>query len=88
MACELGEPTVVFPKLALEGVTVKAGCTPLPLKDTTAVAPCEVVTVRFPVTFSEAEGVKVTLRVRLWPADKVRGVVMPVAEKSLAFTAT
>jgi len=88
MVWVLEVPTVTFPKLALAGVMVRAGCRPLPLTATTALAPCELETVMFPVTFSEVVGLKETLRVAFCPAAKVRGVVMPLAAKSLAFTAT
>ena len=45
-------------------------------------------TVIFPVTFSDADGVKVTVIVALCPAAKVRGVVMPLVVKSFALTVT
>ena len=56
--CELGEPTVTSPKLALPGVTVNPGCTPTPLTGITAEAPLELDTVTFPVMFSDAVGWK------------------------------
>jgi hypothetical protein len=42
----------------------------------------------FPVMFSEALGLKVTFIEAFWPAAKVTGKDMPLAVKSLAFTAT
>jgi len=47
---------VTFPKLTLDGVMLDAGCTPFPETAITASAPCELATVMFPVTFSEALG--------------------------------
>lgn len=58
-------PVTTFPKLALPGATVRDGCTPLPVTDTTALGPCEVETVMFPVTFSETMGLNETLNVAL-----------------------
>ena len=82
------DPTVTFPKLALVGVIVIAGCSPDPLTGITAAAPCEVVTVIFPVTFSEAVGLNVTLITALPPAAIVVVFETPLAEKSFAFTLT
>ena len=45
-------------------------------------------TVTFPVTLSEAEGLKVTVRVALCPAAKVVEVVSPLVVKSFALTLT
>jgi hypothetical protein len=83
-----GEPIVTFPKLALAGVIVSAGCMPLPDTVTTAVEPCELDTVMLPVMFSDADGLKTTLIAALWPAPMVSPAAMPLAEKSLAFTVT
>src|SRR5271169_619655 len=52
----------------------------------TALAPCELMTVIFPVIFSEAVGLKATFIAAFWPAAIVTGVVMPLTVKSLAFT--
>jgi hypothetical protein len=62
----------------------------MPLPDTliTALVPCELETVIFPVTFSEAVGLKVTFMGVLCPAAKVIGVVSPLVVKSLALTLT
>ena len=67
---------------------VIAGCSPDPLTGITAAAPCELVTVIFPVTFSEAVGLNVTLITALPPAARVVVLEMPLAEKSFAFTLT
>ena len=84
----LGEPIVTFPKLALDGVIVSAGCMPLPDTVTTAVEPCALITVMLPVMFSDADGLKTTLIAALWPAPMVSPAAMPLDEKSLAFTVT
>lgn len=84
----LGDPTVTFPKLTLAGVIVSAGCTPPPVTVTTALAPCELVTVMFPVTFSDAVGLNVTLIVALCPAPKASPDAIPLAAKSFALTVT
>jgi hypothetical protein len=84
----LGEPTVTFPKLALDGVIVSAGCTPVPDTVRTALEPCELITVMLPVMFSEADGLKTTLIAALWPAPMVSPVASPLVEKSLALTVT
>ena len=52
---------MTFPKLALGGVIVSAGCTPLPDTVTTALEPCELDIVMLPVMFSEADGLNSTL---------------------------
>ena len=88
MGCVLETPTVTFPKLALLGVMVNAGCTPLPETATTAVAPCELDTVTLPVTLSDAVGLKVTFSDVLCPAPRLIGVVMPLAVTFVALTET
>lgn len=55
--------------------------------ETTALEPCELETVTFPVTDSALFGAKVTFIAALIPAPSVKGVVMPLALTSLALTA-
>ena len=86
MVCELGEPMVTFPKLALVGVIVKAGWTALPLTGITADEPLELETVIFPVIFSDAVGLKLTLIAAFWPAFRVSGMLIPETLKSFALT--
>jgi hypothetical protein len=81
-------PSTILPKLKLAGVMLIAGWTPLPDTATTALAPCELDTVIFPVTFSVLVGLKVTFIGVLCPAAKVEGAVIPVAVKFAAFTVT
>ena len=88
MGCVLGEPTVTFPKLALDGVIDSAGCTPVPETGITSLVPCEVATVMLPVTFSEAVGLNDTFMVAPLPAASVTGMVIPLTAKFLAFTVT
>jgi hypothetical protein len=57
--CELVDPTGTLPKLTVVGVKLNPAWTPVPLTATTELAPCELVTVKFPVTFSAAFGLKV-----------------------------
>ncbi len=85
--CVAGEPTITLPKLTLDGVTVMAGCTALPVTGMTVLAPWELETVMFPVIFSETVGLNDMLIEAFCPAANVNGVVMPLVLKSLAFTA-
>lgn len=86
MVCVFAVPTVTFPKLALPGVTVSAAWTALPLTGRTTLLPCELVTVTFPVTVSEAVGLKATFSVAFCPGAKVVGVDMPLIVTSFALT--
>jgi hypothetical protein len=88
MVWELESPTVTFPKLAVPGVIVRAGCSPVPVTPITALAPCEVEIVMFPLTFSEAAGLNETSNVALCPVAKVTGVLKPLEAKFVAFTET
>jgi hypothetical protein len=64
------------------------GCTPLPETEITALAPWELATVIFPVTFSEEAGWNVTFKEALCPAANVSGAVIPLAVISVALTLT
>jgi hypothetical protein len=55
---------------------------------TTALAPDELETVMFPLTCSEAVGLKVTLITAFCPAPRVSGAVIPLTTMSLALTLT
>jgi hypothetical protein len=83
-----GEPTVTFPKLTEEGVRPIAACTPLPVTGMTALVPCVVVTVTFPVTVSDPEGLNVTLIAAFCPGVNVCPLVIPLALTSFALTLT
>lgn len=85
---EAGDPTVTFPKLALDGVTPNAGCRPFPETAITAFVPCALATVIFPVTFSEEIGLNVMFIDVFCPAASVTGVVIPLTLKSFALTLT
>jgi hypothetical protein len=86
MVCVLGEPTVTFPRLALAGIMVKPGWTPVPDTGIVALVPCKLITVMFPVMFSEAVGLKATLMAAFCPDAKMTGAVSPLTAKSFAFT--
>ena len=60
----------------------------MPETVTTALEPCELATVIFPLTLSEAVGLKETLMTALCPAAKASPDAIPVAVKSFAFTVT
>ena len=79
---------MTFPKATLEGVNASAACTPLPVTGMTELVPCVVATVTFPVTLSLADGRNVRLSEAFCPGVKVMGVVIPLAETSLAETVT
>lgn len=55
---------------------------------TTALEPCELETVMFPVTLSEAVGLNATCITALCPAPKARPFAIPLAVKSFALTVT
>lgn len=54
----------------------------------TALVPCVVDTVTFPVTLSEAEGLKAKFKDAFCPGVRVIGVEIPLAVTSLALTVT
>lgn len=80
------EPTVILPKLTLDGVSVTAGCVPVPETGMTALEPWEVVTVTLPEIVSADCGEKVTVKVADWPGVSALGTVMPLAWTSPALT--
>lgn len=77
-----------MPKFALLGVRLNPACTPVPLTEITEVAPCAVVTVMLPETFSALVGPKTTFIVWLCPAPRVTGSEKPLALMSAALTVT
>jgi hypothetical protein len=74
-------PVWTVPKLRLDGVAVSApGVTPDPESVHIVGEPGAVeVTVTVPDAFVAVSGVKVTLKVVLWPAARVNGVVIPLS---------
>lgn len=77
MVCVLVTPTVTFPKLTADGVTVIKGFTPVPLKEMLrGELVALLVTAMLPVALPETAGVKVTLNDVLCPAAKVTGKAM------------
>jgi hypothetical protein len=88
MVCEVVEPTATLPKAALAGVRLIPACKPVPLTEITALPPCELVTVIFPLTVSSAAGLKVTFMVCVCPGVSVAGRVIPASVTFLALTVT
>src|SRR5215467_7587435 len=76
-------PTVTLPKLRLVGLDPSApGVTPVPVRGMVRVGlEALEVMVTEPVALPAAVGVKVTLKVALWPEVSVRGAVMPLMVK-------
>ena len=77
--CVLLVPTRTFPKARLVGLTLKAGCTPLPESVMVAGEFVALLTTEtLPVTLPAAVGANVTLRVAAWLAARVSGRVKPL----------
>jgi hypothetical protein len=77
-----------LPKLTVAGTTEICGVMPTPLKATVKLGLLALlVTVTLPVTVPMAVGVKVTLKEAWLPLAKLRGTVIPVAEKPVPVTA-
>jgi hypothetical protein len=88
MVWESLDPTVTLPKPTLDGVIVSAGCTPAPVTGMTALAPCVLVMVTFPLTLSLVVGLKFTVIDVVCAGVRVTGVVMPETLTSFALTVT
>jgi hypothetical protein len=72
-------PTVTSPKLRLAGLALRRRLTPVPERETVAGEFVALLTTEMlPVTLPVVEGAKLTLKVAVWPAVKVRGNVSPV----------
>ena len=82
-------PTVMLPKLRLVGFDPRApAVTPVPVRGMVRVGlEALEVTVTVPVALPAAVGVKVTLKVALWPEASVTGVGMPLMVKPVPLTA-
>ena len=80
-------PTVTFPKLRLLGVAPSRSVTPVPESETTA---GELVAVLATETLPEAlpatVGAKVTVKLVVWPAVRVRGSESPLMLKPAPVT--
>src|SRR5215469_6071500 len=80
-------PRVMLPKLRVVGFDPSApAVTPVPVRGMVRVA--LEVTVTEPVALPAAVGVKVMLKVALWPEVSVRGAVMPLMVKPAPLIAT
>ena len=75
-------PTVMLPKLTLEGVTEICGCVPVPLKEIVAGELVALLTtVTLPAKLPAEAGVNVTLKEVDWPAARLSGSVIPLVLK-------
>src|SRR5215472_19105327 len=83
-------PRVTLPKLRVVGFDPSApAVTPVPVRGMVRVGlEALEVMVTEPVALPAAVGVKVTLKVALWPAVSVRGAVMPLMVKPAPLIAT
>jgi len=86
MVCEFEEPTVTLPRLALVGVMARPACNPVPETGITVLAPSELVTVMFPLTVSEVDGLNLTVSDVACPGVSVVGNVKPLVVTSFALT--
>jgi len=87
--CVLVTPTVTLPKLMLVGITVICGCTPVPLRETTAGEFVAVLTtLMFPDTAPVASGENFAVSGRLWPAESVTAPGNPVTLNPVPAAAT
>src|SRR5215472_4773880 len=82
-------PRVMLPKLRLVGFAPSApAVTPVPVRGMVRVGlEALEVMVTEPVALPAAAGVKVTLKVALWPEVSVRGAVMPLMVKPVPLIA-
>ena len=72
-------PTVMLPKLTLEGVTESCGCVPVPLKEIVAGELVALLTtVTLPARLPVEVGAKLTLKDVDWPAARLSGSVIPL----------
>src|SRR5215469_13753535 len=87
---DLLPPRVMLPKPRLVGFDPSApAVTPVPVRGMVRVGlEALEVTVTVPVAPPAAVGVKVTLKVALWPAASVAGAVMPLMVKPVPLIAT
>jgi len=83
-------PTVTLPKLRLAGLAPSVpGATPVPDRGMVNVGfEALDVRVRFPLAPPADDGVNETVKVALWPAVKVTGVVIPLKLNPEPLTAT
>ena len=87
--CVFDMPTGTLPNAILAGTTEICGFTPTPLKATVKLGLLALlVIVIVPVTVPMTVGVKVTFKEAWLPLAKLKGTVMPVAEKPVPVTAT
>jgi hypothetical protein len=80
MVCEVGLPDTTETKLALDGVTLKPACTPVPVTAASAFTPWLFVTVRLPVEAPLVVGANFTASVTLCAGAIVKGAAAPPTE--------
>ena len=81
-AWELLLPTVTLPKLRLEGLAERSKLTPVPDRETVAGELVALLTTdKLAVALPVAVGAKVTLKVVVWPAVRVKGKEIPLVLK-------
>lgn len=87
-ACVFVCPSTTLPKLKVDGVTLKPACTPVPLKLIVNGDPLALlVTVTVPVALPTAVGVNFAVKLRVWEAATVAGVLTPVKLNPVPLTA-
>jgi hypothetical protein len=78
------EPTVTFPKLTEDGVTLKTpAAVPTPFSAIDICAPADETSSKFPKKSPMLVGENVTWKVKLGPGASVRGVLIPPVVKGL-----
>ena len=78
----LAEPTVTLPKLRLAGLEERSRLTPVADRETVAGELVALLTTdKLPVTLLVVVGAKVTLKVAVWPAVRVKGKEGPLVLK-------
>jgi len=80
IVCEFVFPDTTEPKLALDGVRLNPGCTPVPVTAASAFTPWLFVTVKLPVAAPLVVGANVTASVTLCAGASVKGAVAPLIE--------
>src|SRR5580704_1943472 len=81
--CVDGLPSLTFPKLTGDGVTLNKLVAPFPFRVAIIAGPCDaVVTEMFPLTWPADVGANAAVSFRVWPGCKTIGPEKPVIENS------
>ena len=87
IVCEFGAPTVTLPKLTLAGVSTIVGCAPVPFSGIVVIGfGALLFIVSVPVSAPGTEGTSVAVKLVVWPAVSVNGVVNPLIAKPVPDT--